>query len=244
MNNLFSAEGVALVLKKKGDVKYKPFSSKDNIIDLGLTESLYNQDQIITGDNGFTKVVYLDDGSLIKIHKESEIYIQGSIKNRKIVKNINIVFGKMKLDVSSQSKTDFLITTPTSIATIKGTRFWINCKGESGDLFIGLSGNVEIKNLESGDVIVMVPNETVNSLPDGSIIATPTKEIDLYPLEKMEDEMGELTEEKMMNSIIQSSVLQTTPMKTLNQSTSMHQIRIKLLDADGNEKELIIDYTE
>ena len=67
----------------------------------------------------------------------------------------------MKLDVSSQSKTDFLITTPTSIATIKGTRFWINCKGESGDLFIGLSGNVEIKNLEDMDgkkIVVMEQN--------------------------------------------------------------------------------------
>ena len=149
-NFIFCAESVALVMKKKGDVKYKPFSSKGSSSDLEMSKSLFNQDQILTGSDGFTKVVYLDDGSTIKVHRDSEVYIQGSIKNRRIIKQINIAQGKMKFQINPQKSTDFKVVTPTSVATIKGTRFWVDCRGDDGDSFVGLTGNVNVKNSESG----------------------------------------------------------------------------------------------
>ena len=249
-NFIFTTESVAIVLKKKGDVKYKPFSSKDSNSDLEMSKSLFNQDQILTGGYGFTKVVYLDDGSTIKVHRESEVYIQGSIKNRRIIKQINIAHGTMKFDINTQESTNFKVITPTSVATIKGTRFWIDCRGEDGDSFIGLTGKVEVENIESGQIVQLEPNTTVNSLPDGSLTIIPTKPLELQALELLEEDAGEATEEEINNSEQPATTPtpQTQPTSTPSnsgQNTPIeHELKIKLINANGDEKELIIKYSE
>ena len=250
LNFIFTAESVALVMKKKGDVKYRPFSSKGLSSDLKMTKSLFNQDQILTGLDGFTKVVYLDDGSTIKIHRESEVYIQGSIKNRRIIKQINITQGKIKFVINPQESTDFRVVTPTSIATIKGTRFWVDCRGDDGDSFVGLTGIVEVKNTESGQVIRLEPNNTVNSSPDGSLNIIPTKPLDLQVLELMEEEVGEATEEEI-NNLVQTTTAPSPQTQSSSTSTNSgqdtpieHELKIKLINVNGDEKELIIKYSE
>ena len=250
LNFIFTAEGLALVMKKKGDVKYKSFSSKNLSSELEMSKSLFNQDQILTGTDGFTKVVYLDDGSTIKVHRESEVYIQGSIKNRRIIKQINIIQGRMKFDINPQELVDFRVVTPTSVATIKGTRFWVDCQGDDGDSFVGLTGRVKVENVESGQFVQLEPNTTVYSSVDGSLSILPTKPLDLQVLELMEQEVGEATEEEInnANSQSQSPTPQTQPSispSNSGQNTPIeHELRIKLINASGDEKELIIKYSE
>ena len=150
ISSIFSSETIGLVMKKKGKVNYTPNSNNQKVQNLKVSESLFNQDLIETGKDGFAKFVYLDDASVIKIHKNSEIYVQGSIKKRRIMKQVNISTGKMKLDINKQEVGEFKIITPTSVASIKGTRFWVDINGEKGDLFHGLSGIVEITNNATG----------------------------------------------------------------------------------------------
>jgi hypothetical protein len=236
-----SGSSLALVLKKKGNVNYSPFSTKDSISQLTISKSLFNQDLILTGKDGFTKVVYLDDGSAIKVHRNSEVYIQGAVKNRKISKKINIAFGKMKLDVNPQKNESFLISTPNSVATVKGTRFWVKSTPEF-DLFLGLEGQVEITNSETGSSIVLDENFTVSSSYDGELTIAPTLPLELQALENLEAEMGELTEEEIDSGInIPPAQVQST---VQNLGPQEHQLRIKLLNSLGEEKVLIIDYVE
>jgi hypothetical protein len=247
-NFIFTTESVALVMKKKGDVKYKPFSSKNLSSKLEMSKSLFNRDQILTGSDGFTKVVYLDDGSTIKVHRESEVFIQGAIKNRRITKQINITYGKMKFDINPQQSTDFKVVTPTSVATIKGTRFWVDCRGEDGDSFLGLTGKVEVENIESGQIVQLESNTTVNSLPDGTLTIIPTKPLELQVLELMEEQVGEATEEEIINSVQPTTTPLTQPSTTPSNSgqniPTEHELKIKLINANGDEKELIIKYSE
>ena len=213
-----------------------------------MSKPLYNQDQVLTGSDGFTKVVYLDDGSTIKVHRESEVYIQGSIKNRKITKQINIVYGKVKFNIKPQNLIDFKVVTPSSVATIKGTRFWVDCNGPSGDVFMGLSGNVTVENLESGQIVQLGPQTTVNSLPDGTITILPLKPLELQILEKMEVDVGESSEEELNN--LMSPIAPSQSQSSNNPSNSSpgspveHELIIKLVNAQGDEKELIIKYFE
>ena len=168
ISSIFSSESIGLVMKKKGEVNYTPYNNK-KIKNLNISESLFNQDLIETGKDGFTKFVYLDDGSAIKIHKNSEVYIQGDVNRRKIIKQINISTGKLKLDIKNQQLRDFKITTPTSVASIKGTRFWVDVNGQKGDSFYGLSGIVEITNNSTGEKVNLTENTTATSLPDGTL---------------------------------------------------------------------------
>ena len=237
---LFS-ESVALVLKKSGEVNYTSSQNKKTIKDLSLSESLFNQDYIKTGNNGFTKFVYLDDGSAIKLHKDSEIYVKGDIKDRKIIKTIDINFGKMKLDINTQESIEFTVITPTSIASIKGTRFWLNCLGDEGDKFYGLSGKVQIKNSETGEIIDLSPDMTVTSLPNGTLKVEPTTPIELQNLERLEEAVGETTEEQIRETEL--GQIQNNNRK-INSTSIEHVLRIGLKNDSGEERYLIIRYSK
>ena len=92
ISSLFSASSLAVVSKTKGNVKHKKKTQKQlNATKIGM--ELYNNDYIQTGDNGFAKYVYLDDGTQIKVHNNSEVYIRGEIERRSIIKlKSNIAF--------------------------------------------------------------------------------------------------------------------------------------------------------
>ena len=87
---LSSNNGIAMITKSKGAVEYKKNSDgsilKRKEITKGL--SLYDKDKIVTGANGFAKYIYLDDGSLIKVHKNAEVYVYGAIDKRSIVRDL------------------------------------------------------------------------------------------------------------------------------------------------------------
>ena len=146
---LFGQEGIALITKAKGAVEYKRSLDDKVFNNINKGQSLFDQDLITTGPSGFAKYVYLDDGSMIKVHKNAEVYVYGSIDKRSIIKQINVTDGNVKFEVSKQASNDFTVITPTSVATVKGTDFWLESDEDDGDHFFGLSGLVNVKNIES-----------------------------------------------------------------------------------------------
>ena len=108
--SLFSASSLAVVSKTKGNVKHKQKTQKQlNATKIGM--ELYNNDYIQTGDNGFAKYVYLDDGTQIKVHNNSEVYIRGEIERRSIIKQLKVDQGTIKFDVKKQSIDEFTVIT-------------------------------------------------------------------------------------------------------------------------------------
>ena len=237
---LLSSESIALVMKKKGEVEHRKFDSNSFNTSIYRNKSLYNDDVIRTGSNGFTKVVYLDDGSSIKLHKNSQIFIQGDVENRGIIKQITVLTGMMKLDIAkNNSQVNFRIVTPTSVATIKGTRFWVDVNSDKGDKFFGIQGVVEISNNFSNKVIQLIPDNTVFSLADGSIYDEPTQSSELLQLEILEVNVGEPSQD-MPEEIIPDNNFQDYQ----NQQDDFKKLIFKVVDKDGNEKILIVKYTE
>ena len=240
-SSMFCSESIGLVMKKKGEVSYTPYSNNKKIKNLNISESLFNQDMIQTGKNGFTKLVYLDDGSAIKIHKNSEVYIQGDVQKRKIVKQINISTGKLKLDVKNQQITEFVITTPTSVASIKGTRFWVDVNGVLGDSFYGLSGLVEITNNATGQKVNLTENTMATSLPDGTLEVKKTINKKLIELEVLEENVGEPVEDMPSGESNDDSGSSST--NSTEDSANLNEIIIKLKNSSSEEKSLIIKYS-
>ena len=153
-----AAQSIAIVSKSKGNVKYK--NKKDKTLDKKLKSGLdlYNNDYIRTGKDGFAKYVYLDDGTQIKVHNNSEVYIRGEIDRRSIIKQLKVDEGTVKLEIKKQTVDEFTVITPTSVASVKGTSFWLDCGGNSGDKFYGESGTVVIQNRESGEKRELIKN--------------------------------------------------------------------------------------
>ena len=239
LSSIFSSETIGIVMKHKGDVDYIPFDKNKHNKKINISESLFNQDLIKTGKDGFTKFVYLDDGSAIKIHKDSEVYIQGDIDKRKIVKQINISTGKLKLNVENQQLAEFKIITPTSVASIKGTRFWVDVNGKKGDVFHGLSGIVEITNNLTGKKIELTENTSATSLPDGTLEIKKTINSELIQLEILEQEAGEPVND-MPNNDIDDDSGSLLEDNINNGISNTNELVIRLKNASLDEKIIII----
>ena len=217
---------IAYVSKTKGNVKYKKKSEKDYEAPKKGTQ-LYNNDLIRTGDDGFAKYIYIDDGTQIKIHNNSEVYIRGELERRSIIKQLKVDEGTIKFDVKKQSTDEFTVITPTSVASVKGTSFWIDCNGKNGDQFFGESGSVVIRNRESGQKRELTKNKVASSMPDGTLNIRQITANELKMLQNIEEETGEA---------------QNTDSNTGNSSSQStgDEIIIQFQDDSGDQKTITI----
>ena len=232
---------IAITTKSNGDVKYKKYSDEKISNKLLIGSELFNDDLIQTGTDGFVKFSYLDDGTTIKIHKNSELYVRGSAEENIISKRLNISNGLIKLDVSKQKKDEFTVVTPTSVASVKGTSFILETNIDFGDKFYGFEGTVEIKNKESNKIIKLSRNLKVTSTPDGQINSEIITQTDIDLINEMQSQIEEEIEIDEDGSIDDGSMEEEAPEED---QESVNELRIVVRSADGDEKVIVIKYTE
>ncbi|MFQ6618270.1 MAG: FecR domain-containing protein [Fidelibacterota bacterium] len=179
---------VALTLKVRGDSRLKRAGTDRYLPGVKRGTSLYNKDWLKTGDDGYLALVFLDDKSMLKMRENSELEIAGKKEKDSISKMISMQFGKLKAEISEQRKGDFTIATPTSVASVKGTEFWIISNPILGDIIIGLTGQVDVTNRESGQKFTVKSGQTGNSKPDGTTTVE-TTQAGTVPTEPEEEEM-------------------------------------------------------
>ena len=165
----FSQEKIALILKARGETSIKRTGETDYKKGVKIGDNLYSQDKIKTGKDGFVVLVFLDDKSQIKIRENSEMVISGERSSGSISKQVDMQFGSLKAEITPMRKGEFVIATPTSVASVKGTVFIVQSDPILGDVIWGLSGSVEVVNNESGGVVVVGANQTGTSTPSGDI---------------------------------------------------------------------------
>ena len=184
---------IAFVTKSKGRVNYKKYNSLFNQTMLRVGTDLFDKDTIKTGDDGFVICIYLDDKSLIKVHNDTEIVINRDKSKEIIANNVELNYGKIKVSVDPEKKNQFEIITPTSVASVKGTEFWvIRNKYTQIDQFICQTGLLEVKNFFSGKSVLVTKMKTAISemnglliIKENQFIEIPTElEIDLNSIEE------------------------------------------------------------
>ena len=239
---LYPNETIGLVTKTKGKVEYQKFSEKKFTSNVYKGLGLYGDDRIRTGDNGFSIYRYLDDASSIKILKNSDIRIEGRIKSRNIVKNVEINNGVLNFNIDNQANEYFTIVTPTSVATVKGTEFWLICNGPEGDKFLGVEGEVEVKNIESGRIVLLTQDSQVVSSGNGSITTQNLTSEEIEQVQNLEQEDGNYDSSNIDTGFDDSSINDNLDSNTDTIITNENIIRIQLEDSEGNIKEIIIKY--
>ena len=76
--------------------------------------------------------------------------------------------GTIRASITKQN-VDFVIQTPTSVASVKGTDFWMLVDELLGDQIIGLEGQVSLVNSETGQEVLVSTGMTGISTPDGQV---------------------------------------------------------------------------
>ena len=202
---------VAIAIKTKGDV---------SIIHKGLNTAqalkpgspLSDQDKIRTGKNGFVAIMYLDDKTVLKMLGNSDMTILGQRSGVKINKSIDIKYGRIAAAVTPQKGKEFMIATPTSVASVKGTELAIDSDPSTGDSFTLIEGLIEVTNNITGETTEVQQGETAVSTPEGSLEVNNTTQGDL---EGFED---------------------------ADMQVSTQELRFEVEDENGNTKEIIIKF--
>ncbi|MFL2983506.1 MAG: FecR domain-containing protein [Candidatus Neomarinimicrobiota bacterium] len=202
----FASSKVAVVMKVKGDASVA-YKESNSVQSLKPGTTLSNQDKITTGENGFVALMYIDDKTVVKILGNSILDILGERSGAMINKSINIEYGKVAAAVTTQKGKEFRVSTPTSVASVKGTSLAIDSDPSNGDSFTLLEGLIEVTNVVTGESTDVQEGETALSTNDGSLEVNQTTQQDLEGFEEaslevsnqeirfeMEDENGELKE--------------------------------------------------
>ena len=167
LSNLVYADKIAVATKVKGMVEIMKVGNKE-FKNLRAGSILDDGDKIRTGKSGFVAVIFIDDKSTLKIKENSEAVITGRRTTKDISKKINMDGGTIRASVAKQN-VDFIIQTPTSVASVKGTDFWMLVDELLGDQVIGIEGQVSLVNTETGQEVMVTTGMTGNSTPDGQI---------------------------------------------------------------------------
>ena len=161
------ANKIAVATKIKGLVEIMPVGKKDfSKLKPGII--LSDGDKVRTGSKGFVAVIFIDDKSTLKLKENSEAVITGQRSAASISKKINMDSGTVRATITKQN-TDFVIQTPTSVASVKGTDFWLITDPENGDQIIGIEGIVGLTNNETGQEVDVSEGMSGISTPDGNI---------------------------------------------------------------------------
>jgi len=180
---LFPSSKVAIAIKTKGDVSVV-FKGLNSAQVLKPGSPLSHQDKIKTGKNGFIALMYLDDKTVVKMLGNSDLTIMGDRSGNKINKSLDIKYGRIAANVKPQKGKEFRISTPTSVASVKGTEFAIQSDPSSGDSFTLIEGLIEVTNSVTGESTQVQEGETAISTPDGSLDVAETTSDDLDGFEE------------------------------------------------------------
>ena len=165
-SNLIASK-IAVATKVNGDVEIMPVDTKD-FSKLKPGTVLSDGDKIRTGNSGFAAIIFIDDKSILKLKGNSDATIAGQRTSASISKKINMDSGTVRATITKQN-VDFVIQTPTSVASVKGTDFWLLSDPISGDEVIGLDGIVNLTNNETGEEVDVTEGNSGISNPDGSV---------------------------------------------------------------------------
>jgi hypothetical protein len=161
---------VAFTTKTSGQVTIKNYQNQTVPLQRGTT--LHSGEMIESGSDGLAVIMFLDDKSILRIQKNTTLTVGGEAMGtgaqRAITKQVDMQFGKLRAEVSRQRQGEFQITTPISVASVKGTDFWTTSDPVLGDIFLGVEGLIEVQNLVSGGVIEVGGGQMGTSEPDGT----------------------------------------------------------------------------
>ncbi len=146
-----NAKAIAIIMTVKGDVEVKKGDAGWASAAFGTV--LDDGDKIRTGDDGFLAIVFTDDKSQLKIRPGTEITLNGERdEDYNIAKRVNLEIGELFADVTKQ-KGSLQVATPTSVASVKGTEFWVIVQIDGVSQVMTLEGLVEFLSLETGQTI-------------------------------------------------------------------------------------------
>ncbi len=147
----YSDDPVSVVIKNRGKVVLTR-SDENEPEEVKKGTVLYDGDKIRTEEASFCAIKFIDDKSLLRIKENSTCVIEGEREEDHINKNIIVEIGSFFTSLFKQ-RGKFTVTTPTSVASVKGTQFWTIQLANGRTVYIGIEGLIDLVN-DAGRVLL------------------------------------------------------------------------------------------
>ncbi|MFY0684179.1 MAG: FecR domain-containing protein [Balneola sp.] len=179
-------------------------------------EQLFDGDTLRTDAEGYALVVFMDK-SIAKVKPQSLLIVRGETERTSKRSNtrIDLSLGEIFLNVEPQGNNDFEVSTSRSLASVKGTEF-----GGNSDGYVWVKeGQVDVTALQSGETISLF--EKMYAQVNGNADEIESGTLSDNELTNLDDGFDELNEELIKK-----------------------QIKLRFKDANGQIREVTIDYYE
>jgi hypothetical protein len=192
---------------------------------------LFTDDLVRTGVSSFAIIKFLE-GSILRVQEQSEVAIQGTKSSgNDLSKNVHVRQGTVGFNVKKRPNERFLFSTPTSVASIRGTGGALISDPDSSDLLVLESGVVELTNNFSNRAVTVHKGESGLSLPDGQIAVRPSLAKDVLRMRRVQS-LG-TTDTTGTGGSIEGQRQEDKP---------SDEVRIKTTDPNGAQKTIIIKF--
>lgn len=155
-------------------------------------DMLYGDNFVRTFDKSFALVRFTDNSTL-RLGPNAEVQIKGE----RTLKGAHIEKGEVGFKVHKSESGTFEFTTPTSVASIRGTEGLLTAQTNGTDFLTILRGLVMMINQYSHDSVNVGAGQTGVSSRDGSITVHNSTGSDLNKLNQLNGQLGQLHKLKM-----------------------------------------------
>lgn len=137
-------EPIAIVIKARGKVYLVPAGQKKGKL-VKRGSRIYNNQRILTKAKSYAIIKFIDNGGIVRVLANSFCKFEGKKKKKSLSKNIFLELGSIFNQVF-KNRGEYRVSTPTSVASVKGTKFWVQQKYKGATFYFGEEGLVEISN--------------------------------------------------------------------------------------------------
>lgn len=177
-----SKSPVALVQKVVKDVQHQHLEMDWEDSNPGIP--LKDGEKVKTGIKSLALIKFLD-GSLIRVREKTELDIYGKKDGKAQNTNTVLASGEINFDVKKQGDDEFTFTTPTGIASIRGTGGFIQVPDETVSIFILETGIMELTATQGAkNRGTLTAGKTAKIGTDGNVDINDSTQDDLDKLKK------------------------------------------------------------
>jgi len=185
-----------------------------------IGDLLNSGDVVKTGENSFSLIRFYDN-SLLRIRELSEVTVYADRDRENYHRNIEVEGGSVSFDVRKKESDRFEFSTPTSVASIRGSSGIFIARLNDMDILLMATGLATFLNQITGEEISVNGGEIAFSFPDGTLEKREITQDDW-------DEYGDPGDE-----------IEETPVERQQRT-----LEIRAIDEDGNPRTIIIEYEE
>jgi len=142
------ASPVAIIKKVVNDVRFK-LADKSSWETAKASQILSDRDEIKTGTKSLAIILFTDGSGQLRVRENAVLQIYGQANNKQLNKNTLLQNGTISFEVNKQADEEFKFTTPTAVASIRGTGGLLGANQDSTNLILE-HGQVILNSLLPG----------------------------------------------------------------------------------------------